>query len=102
MAEGPEGVAGFAFAEDEGSCGAIHELYVVPEQRRRGTGRALAERAVAWLASRGALPRIRVEQSNRSAQSFWVKLGFEPVGERVGDAGPGAGRPAVYLERRDC
>ncbi len=111
VAESEAEVVGFAFAEDQESRGAIHELYVVSARRRSGTGRALAERAAAWLVARGVRPRVRVEQANRPARSFWEKLGFSAIGERPADDGRRAGdpprsrdwgRPAVYLERADC
>ena len=113
VAESEAEVVGFAFAEDQGSRGDIHELYVVPSRWRSGTGRALAERAVAWLVARGVRPHVRVERANPHACRFWEKLGFSPIGERPAatdgrQSGPHPrprpdwGRPAVYLERADC
>jgi GNAT superfamily N-acetyltransferase len=62
-----------------GQLGQIDSLYVVPPERDKGTSRALAEAAIAWLRDRGA-HTLRY-QSCRDAtddHEFWQSLGFEP------------------------
>jgi ribosomal protein S18 acetylase RimI-like enzyme len=55
----------------------ISDLYVVPEWRRHGLGRALATGAIEWSQQRGAA-RIEVRVSPRNAEGagFWRALGF--------------------------
>ena len=55
----------------------ITELVVEPAARQRGIGRALANGALAWARSRGALRvEVRVAARNEAGQSFWRRLGF--------------------------
>ena len=79
-----EGAAvGFVSAEiaadgdGPGALGTIHELYVVPERRGAGIGRALVAAADAWF-SAGAVARrrVRVEVSNPAALRFWRTVGY--------------------------
>jgi GNAT superfamily N-acetyltransferase len=55
----------------------ISDLYVEPEARRAGGGRALVEAALDWVRERG-IERIvvRVAVGNREGQAFWRALGF--------------------------
>ena len=57
--------------------GYIAEISVAPEQRHKGLGKALVERAVAILKERG-VTRIGVEfwSFNAQARSFFSSLGF--------------------------
>ena len=79
-------LAGFLLAELEArrpsipsgvrSCW-IHELFVSPEWRRRGIGRALVQHAEQFFESRGAgRPAVRVVSGNRAALRFWERAGF--------------------------
>jgi ribosomal protein S18 acetylase RimI-like enzyme len=79
-------VAGFCSVRLQRSSGALVEaaraeiadLGVRPERRRRGTGRALAEAALAWARARGAeRVEVRVASRNREGQAFWRALGYE-------------------------
>jgi GNAT superfamily N-acetyltransferase len=59
--------------------GEIDWLFVREEVRRRGTGRALAGAALAWLRERGvARVEIQVARANAGGASFWRALGFAP------------------------
>jgi len=60
------------------SCRAeITELVVEPAARQSGIGRALANAALGWARSRGALRvEVRVAARNDAGQAFWRRLGF--------------------------
>jgi GNAT superfamily N-acetyltransferase len=62
-----------------GLGGQIDSLYVVPPMRGKGTSRALAEAAMAWLRERGA-HTIRYLSCVDATEDhdFWGALGFEP------------------------
>ena len=74
--------AGFAFTQVESaprvaSVGWIHELWVDPESRRVGTGRALVAAADGFFEERGTRRvSVRVEGLNREGLLFWERLGF--------------------------
>ncbi|MDH3686544.1 MAG: GNAT family N-acetyltransferase [Myxococcales bacterium] len=59
--------------------GEVEALFVRPEARRAGVGRALAEAGVAWLREQG-LGRVCLEvaAANPEGGAFWRALGFEP------------------------
>lgn len=66
---------------DGGRLGAIEELYVVPEQRRLGVGRAMATEMVEWCAAHEccgvdayALPGSRAVKSFFEAGQFTARL----------------------------
>lgn len=62
---------------DEVERGEITDLFVRGAWRRRGVGRALADAALDWLASRGVgRVEVRVADANAAARSFWRSLGF--------------------------
>src|SRR5690606_27109238 len=83
--EEPAGVVGFCAAR---RCAAppaarerarveITEIAVAPQARRRGAGRALGARALAWAAAMGAQRvEVRVAARNPVGQAFWRALGF--------------------------
>ena len=58
--------------------GHVEHLYVRPDARRRGLGRALVEEAFAWL-RRGGASRVELEidPDNLEGRRFWSALGFE-------------------------
>lgn len=94
VAESGGELVGFLSAEAERARAWIHELYVVPERRRLGVGRALVRGADAWLETRAPIPLcVRVESANRDAWRFWRWLGFA---ERAGDDPDDR---ALWLER---
>lgn len=85
VAEADGRVSGFCAAHVERSpalaresCRAeITELVVEPAARRRGSGRALADAALAWARSRGVeRVEVRVAARNEAGQAFWRRLGF--------------------------
>jgi ribosomal protein S18 acetylase RimI-like enzyme len=63
--------------------GAIYELYVLPEFRRRGVGKACAVEAIRelWAHSPSKI-QLEVVQGRTAAAALWRSLGFEKVTER--------------------
>ncbi len=86
IAEEDAALAGFAIGQrvrDRGRLGGhLVTIDVAPAFRRRGVGRLLMEDMEARMAHTGASwLRLEVAVDNHSAQSFYAKLGFEPIGE---------------------
>lgn len=66
-------VAGVASA---GSWGYVGNVFVLPEQRNAGVGRALMDEILAWAAQNG-LAHLRLAPSPRS-RPFYERLGYAP------------------------
>jgi len=61
-----------------GLAGELEDAYVVPEARRRGIGRVLVGRAVAWLRSHGAgTIRVHICADNTATQEAFRRMGWE-------------------------
>lgn len=59
--------------------GSVHWLFVGEAYRRRGIGRALVARLLAFFVAKGAEEiTLRYVIGNVEAERFWIKLGFEP------------------------
>lgn len=55
----------------------IHDLYTLPDYRRRGVGKALVRTAIAWARNHGhAFANIEVAKDNVNAMALYRKLGF--------------------------
>jgi ribosomal protein S18 acetylase RimI-like enzyme len=62
----------------------IGGMWVYPEHRRRGVGRALLEAAVHWSAKRGARQvSLTVVTSNREASALYESAGFLLDGDPI-------------------
>ena len=63
----------------------IDELYVEPDERRSGVGKALVGAVRDWASSIGA-ERIRagVLAANEDARDFWKRVGGEPITITIG------------------
>jgi len=63
--------------------GAIYEVYVIPEQRRKGIARACAKQVIdeLWRSSPSKI-QLEVIEGNAGAAELWRSLGFEKVTER--------------------
>jgi ribosomal protein S18 acetylase RimI-like enzyme len=73
----------------------LAELYVVPEQRRQGVGRALMQAAISTLRARGAETMdIGVDEPDLPARRLYESLGF------TNHAG-GPDGPLMYVYERD-
>ena len=66
-------------AADKAKVGFISELFVRPDARHRGTGRALVEAAFDWFrrADVGSI-ELHVLVGNAGGRRFWEQLGFVP------------------------
>jgi ribosomal protein S18 acetylase RimI-like enzyme len=95
---GPDGVAVLRFRMAIWSSGLecyLAELYVVPDRRRRGLGRALMETAIRIARARGADSMdIGVDEPDEAARRLYESLGFT---NRVG----GPDGPVMYVYERD-
>jgi N-acetylglutamate synthase len=70
-------LVGAVLAGTDGRRGYLQHLAVAPSHRRRGVGRALAERAVEALEALGiAKCHLMVRQDNAQARLFWARLGW--------------------------
>ncbi|WP_203568837.1 GNAT family N-acetyltransferase [Aestuariimicrobium ganziense] len=76
------------------TVGRVDDLWVDPERRRGGTGRALMEAVFDWARSRPQ-PMVLDWQSTPEAVAFYEAMGFEA--DRVGDQ---AEYPAFCLDLR--
>ena len=64
--------------------GAIYELYIVPEQRRKGIARACVELVIEELQkSSPSKIQLEVGEGNSAAAALWKSLGFQKVSERL-------------------
>jgi len=63
--------------------GAIYEVYVIPEQRRKGIARACAKQVIneLWKSSPSKI-QLEVVEGNAGATELWRSLGFQKVTER--------------------
>ena len=63
----------------------IGYLFVAPEVRRQGTGRALFDAVAAWARECEGVSHVEmpVLADDSSARAFWTALGFRPFIERL-------------------
>lgn len=66
-------------------------MWTAPEQRRRGTGRALVEAVLAWAVATGAnIVELGVTEGNIGALQLYQSCGFRLTGERQSLLGDGS------------
>ena len=77
------GLAAVSFAwtlEHGGKSAWLDELYVLPEQRGRGTGTALVHETVRVAAEAGcAAVDLEVDRDHRRAEALYAREGFQPL-----------------------
>ncbi|MGH7287248.1 MAG: GNAT family N-acetyltransferase [Myxococcota bacterium] len=96
-ARDPDGrLVGYLAAERVQGELLVHSLAVERDQRRRGTGRALLEQALAREPGVRVV-HLEVRSNNAGAQAFYARVGFRAVGRRRGFYADGA--DAVLLTR---
>ncbi|MBN1531173.1 MAG: GNAT family N-acetyltransferase [Spirochaetes bacterium] len=70
-------VVGTVLCGHDGRRGFLYHLYVLPEHRRRGVGRMLADRAIRGLRGAGVTRcHIMVFLDNEAGRRFWEATGF--------------------------
>jgi ribosomal-protein-alanine N-acetyltransferase len=90
---------GFIIGWAKAGSAEIVSLGVLPESRRRGTGRALVGAAASRAEAGGATEFfLEVAEANFSALALYRESGFEEVGCRQGYYGPGSA--ALVMKRR--
>jgi ribosomal-protein-alanine N-acetyltransferase len=83
VAESRGQVAGFVVARSVDGLAELESIVVDQAERRRGIGRALCERVIAWAREQAALMvELEVRAGNDRARSFYRSLGFEEQGTR--------------------
>lgn len=85
VAEQAGQVIGYIACYQGGDVAQINNLAVLPDARRRGTGRLLIEALLDWAVSVGVTAvDLEVRPSNQAARSLYETCGFEVVGRRPG------------------
>ena len=90
-------IVGTIVGSQDGRRGYVRHLAVAPSHRRRGIGRALAERCTSVLRQAGIRRcNLHVMETNHDALAFWAKLGWTGrrdiiymSGDTEPEAGPG-------------
>ncbi len=87
-------LVGAVLTGTDGRRGYLQHLAVATSHRRRGVGRALAERAVEALRALGiAKCHLMVREENAEARAFWERLGWKARADvtLMSHAGPNVG-----------
>ena len=84
VAEGdnePSGLAWVRLDDEHDRIGHLHQMWVAPERRGQGVGRALLAAAIAWARGVGAQALVLdVTTGNREATHLYETAGFVPTG----------------------
>jgi GNAT superfamily N-acetyltransferase len=68
---------------DDPAVAGLYAMWVAPEARGTGAGRALVEAVIAWATQRGARTlRTSVAEGNAAATALYVAAGFADTGRR--------------------
>ena len=79
----PVGTATGAEYEVEPGVAHLYAMWVAPDARGAGVGRALLDAVAAWAHDRGCGRLVlSVTESNERARRFYVRYGFGDTGER--------------------
>ena len=88
---GPDGIAVLRFRADIWTQGLecyLAELYVVPDRRGQGLGRALMEAALELARAEGAVYMdLGTSEDDRAARGLYESLGFSQPWRQAGRAG---------------
>ena len=84
VVDGGDALAGMAggFVPDDEETVWLWGMWVAPEARGRGLGRALAESVIGWAGERRVTLEVTDDERGRPAEALYRSLGFEPTGER--------------------
>ncbi|MCL2638081.1 MAG: GNAT family N-acetyltransferase [Oscillospiraceae bacterium] len=84
IAETDGKLAGTILAGHDGRTGLIYRLAVSKENRKKGLGRALVDKALEALKSEGIRSVLAfVLESNETGNIFWDKIGFKVGNDAV-------------------
>lgn len=99
---GGEAATGFTLCRAAGPEVELLLIAVVPDQRGRGVGRLLVERAICDAGQRGAeVLFLEVRENNLAARRLYQSVGFADVGRRADYyAGSSGDRFAAITMRR--
>ncbi len=68
---------GFCIVSVGGEIGTVESLYIQPEARGSGAGKALSLKGIKWLKEQAVKDiRLSVGQGNEAVLAFYKKLGF--------------------------
>ena len=80
----PVGTATGAEYEAEPGIGHLYAMWVAPDARDAGVGRALLDAVEVWARSRGCRRlTLTVTETNAPARAFYVACGFVEIGDRA-------------------
>jgi ribosomal protein S18 acetylase RimI-like enzyme len=69
--------------DDEPGVAHLYGMWVAPEARGAGAGRALVDAVIGWAIERGATRVMTsVESTNAAARSLYARAGFADTGRR--------------------
>jgi ribosomal protein S18 acetylase RimI-like enzyme len=82
--DAPVGTATGAAYDAEPGVAHVYAMWVAPDARRAGVGRALLDAVAEWARDRGCERLVlSVTESNDAARAFYGTVGFEETGERT-------------------
>jgi len=97
----PAGMAAAVIDPEDPARADLYAMWVAPEARGRGAGRALAEAALRWTRRRGALElSLGVAETNEPARALFLGCGFRETGARRPLREAGGGESRVLVARR--
>jgi ribosomal protein S18 acetylase RimI-like enzyme len=77
VAEEGDDVIGMAKGVLDRGCGHVSFIYVRPDKRGQGSGKALLRALCKWFKEQGVVDvTLGVDSSNPAALAFWERLGF--------------------------
>jgi dihydropteroate synthase len=81
----PAGMAVAVIDPDDPARANLYAMWVAPEARGGGLGRALVDAALRWTRCRAALElSLQVAEGNDPARALYLGCGFRETGERAG------------------
>jgi ribosomal protein S18 acetylase RimI-like enzyme len=83
IAEPAAGLASGVIDDDEPTLAHLYAMWVAPDGRGTGAGRALVDAVVAWAAERGAVRlTTSVTEGNLAGAALYAAAGFADTGRR--------------------
>jgi GNAT superfamily N-acetyltransferase len=83
VAEPEAGIAMGRLEDEDPAAAGLYSMWVAPEARGTGVGRALVEAVIAWAADRGARRlTTSVSEGNAGAAALYAAAGFADTGRR--------------------